>query len=342
MRYLELSTSPLLASASMASSGDGKLASGLVNGEGRVPAGDVCRSDEPCTDWQEEVRQGGSLPQVDLEAGVKGWASPPGSLFQVRGSNYATKKQKIASDVSIFKPLGVDWLRSHTKLDCVLARPDNRVMQALRRAHTHSHALKAFIFAVNLQIPGRDYHHAIFYHVLDDLIPHGSLLHRFIYDDDDGFRNSRFKLINRIVRGPWIVRATVGNYAACLLGKALTCNYTRGPNYFEIDVDIGSSALANAILHLALGYANSVTVDMAFVIEAQEEEELPERIMSAVRISQIDMALAALVEDSTEVAEQASRIPVRESSWKKLSRTISLLGQGGKSMKGKELQSGEC
>lgn len=332
----------------MASAGDADLASVYVNGDGNVPAGDletgpklVYRSDEPYSDWQEEVRLGGSLPQVDLQTGVKGWASPPGSLFQVRGNNYFTKKHKAASGESLFTPLGVDWLRSHRKLDHVLARQDNRVMQALHRAHAHSHALKSFIFAVNLQIPGRDYHHAIFYYVLDDPIPHGSLLHRFIHDDDDAFRNSRFKLINRIVRGPWIVRATVGNYAACLLGKALTCHYIRGPNYFEIDVDIGSSALANAILHLALGYVNSVTVDMAFLVEAQEEEELPERIMGAVRISQIDMASADLVEDSIENAANVPRAPVRESSWKKFSRSISFLGHGAKSFKDKEPQAGE-
>ncbi|KAF4352199.1 hypothetical protein G4B88_017231 [Cannabis sativa] len=34
---------------------------------------------------------------------------------------------------------------------------------------------------------------------------------------------------------------------------ALNCNYHRGTNYLEIDVDIGSSAIASAILHLVLG-----------------------------------------------------------------------------------------
>eukprot|EP00250_Pteridium_aquilinum_P009087 c18433_g1_i1 orf=192-1304(-) len=326
----------------MASDGDGELASVYSNGDGNVLEGGletssktVCISDQPYSDWKDEVRQGGSLPQVDLETGVKGWASPPGRLFQVRGSHYFSKKHKSVAGESLFEPLGVDWLRSHHKLGHVLAREDNRVVQALNRAHAHGHGLKSFIFAVNLQIPGRDYHHAIFYYVLDDPIPDGSLFHRFIHEDDT-FRNSRFKLINRIVQGPWIVRATVGNYAACLLGKALTCNYIKGPNYFEIDVDIGSSALANAILHLALGYVSSVTVDMAFLVEAQAEDELPERILGAVRISQIEMASAALVKDSIEPPASVTCAPVRESSWKKFSRSISLLGHGSKSFKDKE------
>lgn len=331
---------------SMASPCDGDLASIYVNGDTNVAGHDskpAPGSDEPyANNWQEDVRQGGSLRHVDLETGVHGWASPSGCQFQVRGSNYFVKKHKSASGESLFKPLGVDWLRSHYKLDHVLARDDNRVMQALRRAHAHGQSLKSFIFAVNLQIPGRDYHHAIFYYVLDDPIPHSSLLHRFIHEDDDAFRNSRFKLINRIVKGPWIVRATVGNYSACLLGKALTCSYCKGYNYFEIDVDISSSALANAILHLALGYVNSVTVDMAFLIEAQEEEELPERILGTVRIAQIEMSSAALVEDALDsTSTNAPRGPVRESSWKKFSRSISLLGQGSKSFKDKEPRTGE-
>ncbi|KAH7441706.1 hypothetical protein KP509_03G050000 [Ceratopteris richardii] len=216
-------------------------------------------------------------------------------------------------------------------------------MQALQRGHANGHGLKDFILAVNLQIPGRDYHHAIFYFVLEDPIPSHSLLYRFIHEDD-AFRNSRFKLINRIIKGPWIVRATVGNHAACLLGKALTCNYHKGSNYFEIDVDVSSSALANAILHLALGYVNSVSVDMAFLIEAQTEEELPERILGAVRISQIEMASAALVADPLDGATHVSahpRVPIRESSWKRLSRSISFLGQGSKCSKETDPHAGE-
>ena len=92
------------------------------------------------------------------------------------------------------------------------------------------------------------------------------------------------------------MKKAVGNYSACLLGKALTCNYHRGRNYFEIDVDIGSSAIANAILHLALGYVTSVTIDMGFVVEAQAEEELPERLIGAVRVCQMQMSSATVLD----------------------------------------------
>ncbi|XP_059642840.1 protein ENHANCED DISEASE RESISTANCE 2-like [Cornus florida] len=250
------------------------------------------------TDWRDEAISGGSLRHVDLHTGSNGWASPPGDVFSLRSQNYFSKKQKSPSGAWLLQPAGVDWLRSATKLDNVLARPDNRVMHALKKGQSQGKYLKTFVVAVNLQIPGRDHHSAVFYFSTDDPIPTGSLLRRFI-EGDDAFRNQRFKIVNRIVKGPWIVKTAVGNYSACLLGKALTCNYHIGSNYLEIDVDIGSSAIANAILRLALGYVTAVTIDMGFVVEAQTEEELPERLFGAVRVLQMEMSSATFVDTAS-------------------------------------------
>lgn len=252
-------------------------------------------SGDPSDDWRQEAIDGGSLRRVDLQGGINGWASPPGDLFSLRGPDYFSRRKKIPSGDWLLLPAGVDWLRSPHRLDNVLGRPDNRVAAALRRAHSLGKFLKSFVFAVNLQIPGHDCHSAVFYFATDDPIPPGSLLHRFVHGDD-AFRNSRFKIVNRIEKGPWIVKAAVGNYSACLLGKALVCNYYKGENYLEVDVDIGSSAIASAILKLALGCVTAVTIDMGFVVEAQAEEELPEKLFGAVRIAQIEMSAAAFVE----------------------------------------------
>ncbi|GER34402.1 hypothetical protein STAS_10625 [Striga asiatica] len=247
-------------------------------------------------DWREEAISTGSLKRVDLHTGSNGWASPPGDLFSLRGPNYFTKKAKVPAGEWLLEPAGVDWLRSSAKLDHVLARPDNRVMNALRG----SRSSKAFIIAVNLQVPGREHHSAVFYFSskIDEPINSNPLLYQFI-NGTDAFRNSRFKIVNKIVKGPWIVKTTVGNYSACLLGKALNCHYHRGPNYLEIDVDIGSSAIATAILRLALGCVTAVTVDMGFLVEAQKEEELPERLFGAVRICQMEMSSATFVDSAT-------------------------------------------
>ncbi|KGN55407.1 protein ENHANCED DISEASE RESISTANCE 2-like [Cucumis sativus] len=246
-------------------------------------------------DWISESINGGSLRHVDLQTGTNGWASPPGDLFCIRSTNYFTKRQKCPAGDYLLFPAGMDWLKSTSKLENVMAREDNRVSSSLRRAQSEGKSSKSFIFAVNLQIPNKDQYSAVIYFAAKDPIPTGSLLHRFIHGDDS-FRNQRFKIVNRIEKGPWVVKKTVGNYSACLLGKTLTCSYHRGSNYFEIDVDIGSSALASAILRLTLHYVDSVTIDMGFVLEAVTEDELPERLIGAVRVSQIEMAAAMEVE----------------------------------------------
>lgn len=253
------------------------------------------RSTSTASDWISESINGGSFRCVDLHTGTNGWASPPGELFSLRSKNYLTKRQKSPSGDYLLAPAGMDWIRSNGKLDNILSRPDNRVALALKKAQKEGKSMKSFIFAVNLQIPGKEHHSAVFYFATEDPIPAGSLLYRFI-NGDDAFRNQRFKIVNRIVQGPWIVKKAVGNYSACLLGKALTCNYHRGANYLEIDVDISSSAIAAAILHLALGYVTSVTIDMGFVVEAQAEEELPEKLIGAVRVCQMEMASATVME----------------------------------------------
>ncbi|CAN1816466.1 Protein ENHANCED DISEASE RESISTANCE 2-like [Linum perenne] len=252
----------------------------------------------PTPDWISESINGGSLRHVDLDTGKNGWASPPGDLFSLRSKTYLTNKQKSPSGNYQLSPAGMDWLKSTAKLDNVLGRPDNRVTQALRKAQSEGESLKSFVLAVNLQVPGKDQHSAVFYFASEDPLPPDSHLYKFV-NGDDAYRNERFKIVNRIVKGPWVVRKSVGNYSACVLGKALTCNYHRGPNYLEIDVDIGSSAIATAILHLALGCVTNVTIDMGFVVEAQEEDELPERLMGAVRVCQMEMSSATVVESET-------------------------------------------
>jgi hypothetical protein len=92
-------------------------------------------------------------------------------------------------------------------------------------------------------------------------------------------------------QGSWIVRQSVGS-TPCLLGKAVDITYIRGPNYLEIDVDIGSSTVANGVLGLVCGVITTLVVDMAFLVQGNTYEELPERLIGAVRVSHIELKSA--------------------------------------------------
>ncbi|KAL0738583.1 hypothetical protein Bca4012_014793 [Brassica carinata] len=246
-------------------------------------------------EWITETTNGGTARQVDLYTGINGWASPPGDGFSVRSGDYFTNKQKCPGGEYLLSLAGVDWLKSSTKLDNILSRPDNRVAHALREAQSLGQSQNGFIFAVNFHIPVHEHHHSVLYFVTEEPIPSDSLLKRFI-DGDESFRNERFKIVSRVLRGPWIVKAAAGQFGAFLVAKTVKCTYHKGPNYFEIDIDTGSWKILAALVRLLFGYARSLILDIGFVVEAQEVDELPERLIGAVRLCHMEVSSAFVVD----------------------------------------------
>ncbi|KAG6667391.1 hypothetical protein CIPAW_01G097800 [Carya illinoinensis] len=194
----------------------------------------------------------------------------------VRGPDYFSTRVKIPAGEYLLKPIGFDWIKSSTKIGEVLNHPNSRVRKVIEDEFPDGN--KPFVWAFNLQVPSKDNYSAVAYFATTDPIPEGSLMDLFL-KGDDGFRNSRLKLIANIVKGPWIVRKAVGEQAICIIGRALSCKYHLANNFIEVDVDIGSSMVASAIVHLAFGYITTLTVDLAFLIESQTQSELPERIL---------------------------------------------------------------
>jgi Protein ENHANCED DISEASE RESISTANCE 2, C-terminal len=91
---------------------------------------------------------------------------------------------------------------------------------------------------------------------------------RFLAGDGpaaDKMRNSKFKLIPSVAEGSWVIRQAVGN-TPVLLGNKLTTKYFRGPKYFEVSVDVGSSTTAASVVNLVKGTTKSLVVDMAILI----------------------------------------------------------------------------
>ena len=105
---------------------------------------------------------------------------------------------------------------------------------------------------------------------------------------DDEFRNSRFKLIPTVVEGSFIIKQSVGSKPT-LLGNKLKCPYYKGDNYFEVDIDISSNSVANTVVGMVQGVTKSLVVDLAFMLEAQGEEELPENVLGAVRLQNVSL-----------------------------------------------------
>lgn len=269
----------------------------------------ACPNGEAEHQWIENVKSGGAVPCLAPEDCPNGWATPPGDTFMVRGPEYLTSKVKLPGGEYLLKPLGFDWIRGPTKIGEVLKNKNHRVRKAIDEEASCGN--QPFVWAFNLQLPSKENYSAIFYFVSLEPTPEGSLMDRFL-KGDDAFRKSRLKLIANIVKGPWIVRTAVGEQAICILGRALSCKYIQESNFIEVDVDIGSSIVANAIVHLAFGYVTTLAVDLAFLIESQTESELPERLLGAVRFSELNPGSAGVYEvPSEEQQESAPFLPAR-------------------------------
>lgn len=223
----------------------------------------------------------GNLRRDDRENSRDCWRLSDGNNFRVRSKYFNSDKTKIPAGKHLMDLVSVDWFKDTKRMDHVARRQGCAAQVASEKG--------LFSLVVNLQVPGSTHYSMVFYFVTKKLVP-GSLLQRFV-DGDDEFRNSRLKLIPSVPKGSWIVRQSVGS-TPCLLGKAVDCNYIRGASYLEIDVDIGSSTVANGVLGLVCGVITTLVVDMAFLVQANTIDELPERLIGAVRVSHVELKSA--------------------------------------------------
>ncbi|XP_015581051.1 protein ENHANCED DISEASE RESISTANCE 2 isoform X2 [Ricinus communis] len=278
--------------------------------------------DRSGSEWIERIKSEGAVPLLEPDDCPNGWASPPGDTFMVRGPDYLTTKVKIPAGDYLLKPIGFDWIKSSTKIGEVLKNPNSRVRKVIDDQFQTGD--KPFVWAFNLQVPSKDNFSAVAYFVATEPVTEGTLMDQFL-KGDDAFRNSRLKLIANIVKGPWIVRKAVGEQAVCIIGRALTCKYCVAEDFIEVDVDIGSSVVASAIVHLAFGYITMLTVDIAFVIEGQTESELPEKLLGAFRFSDLNPASAHSFEPSPYGSSDSLQSSLPTRLWKSLGQGFSQL-----------------
>lgn len=225
------------------------------------------------------------------------WCEPAATGFQVRGRSYMSDKVKSDSLPAVFRLLTVDLVKCEKPLMTgMCSHPNERIQSALaREQRTGVKELPAFVFAINLVIPsGSALYHSVFYFGVDDInilkdtsSPFGKLANKFFFGDSDAFRNATFKLIPRVVDGNFVVRKAVGSKPA-ILGKKIKQTYIRTNRYMELIVDIASESMASRIVTMSLGYAKTLAVDMAFLLEGNDPTTLPEQIMAAVRMNHID------------------------------------------------------
>ncbi|KAK2993672.1 hypothetical protein RJ640_009487 [Escallonia rubra] len=186
----------------------------------------------------------GSMRRGKDEADTNCWTAPSGAGFMIRGKTYLKDNNKVTGGDPLLKLIAVDWFKVDNCVTNVALHPSGLVQSEAGKK-------LPFILVINLEVPARPNYSLVLYYAADRPVNKSSLLGRFI-DGTDAFRDARFKLIPSIKEGYWMVKRAVGT-KACLLGKAVTCNYLRQDNF----------------------------------LEAKEERELPEYILGTVRLNRV-------------------------------------------------------
>ncbi|KAK3011600.1 hypothetical protein RJ639_011435 [Escallonia herrerae] len=232
--------------------------------------------------WQDSISYsyGATLPKDSSCNLPCSWMAADPSSFLIRGENYLEDRQKIKAEGTLMEMVAADWLRSDKREDDLGGRPGGIVQKFAAQGGPE------FFFIVNIQVPGTTTYSLAIYYMMKTPLKEAPLLERFV-NEDDAYRNSRFKLIPYISKGSWIVKQSVGK-KACLVGQALEINYSRGKNYLELGIDVGSSTVARGVVSLVLGYLNNLVIEMAFLIQGNTQEELPEFLLGTCRLNHLD------------------------------------------------------
>ncbi|XP_052884877.1 protein ENHANCED DISEASE RESISTANCE 2-like isoform X1 [Gossypium arboreum] len=227
----------------------------------------------------------GNSLRKDLTATLpSSWSPGNPSLFLIRGRNYLQDKQKIKANGALMQMVGADWLISEKREDNLGSRLGGIVQ---------NHAAQGgpeFFFIVNFQIPGTPRYTLAMYFMMKSPLEDHPSLYKFV-NGDDAYRNSRFKLIPHVSEGSWIVKQSVGKRGS-LLCQTLEAQYFRGKNYMEVDVDVASSTVARSVCNLVIGYFSSMVLELAFVIQGNTREELPETLLGTSRLNRVDLSKA--------------------------------------------------
>ncbi|GMH77863.1 hypothetical protein TL16_g07565 [Triparma laevis f. inornata] len=226
------------------------------------------------------------------------WKDVPPSNFSIRGKTYKKDKKKISAGSSAaFRMIALDLIETDSPMmKGMCGHPTQRIQQALQREKEgDKNTMPPFVVAVNIALPGPPFYHVVCYYAVDDITmidgtngtEFSKLAQPFFFGEDDGLRDTTFKLIPQIIEGNFIVRRAVGSTPA-ILGTKLKQTYARTDRYLELIVDVGSSSVAAGVVRLSIGYARTLVVDLAFVLQGDTEETLPEKVFGMARFIKLN------------------------------------------------------
>jgi len=244
-------------------------------------------------------------PGAEMGEYLNRWSAPSHDLFKVRGPNYFKDKKKVKSEEFLFPARGIDLFLTDACPENIGA--NNGIMGG------HFRDVPSFV--VNFRLPWgvllfyfeipekfipwiRKGHDPDFDATKENLpslasmTPGDRTLCRFLSGTQQ-HKDEVWKIVPVVVEGPWIVKQAVGGKPA-IVGTKLPVTYIYEPAqgtkamYFEADLDIVASSAARGILSVVRSYTQTLTLDLGFVVQSMNEDELPEQMMVGCRLHGLD------------------------------------------------------
>ena len=214
-----------------------------------------------------------------------GWDYIDATQYNVRGKSYLSDKKKIPSEASAFETVEFSGFTTVNKTRFLSEQPYSYYARA------RAIGRKNFVFIMHFDL--NPMHVALTFELNGDAlekdIAFSTCWKRFL-QGDDSYKNKRIKLITSVVEANWMVRKAVGKPVPALIGNKLKCHWRQTDDVLECTCDVNSSMAAAAIVSVIKSACRGIVCDLVVLLEGQNEDELPERIIGGARAIHHDLA----------------------------------------------------
>jgi len=218
------------------------------------------------------------------------WSTFDASHFDVRSGTYFADKRKQPSGPAMLELLNADLIVNGTSGPVMRAteHPDFFPAHHWKNGDTRFLIVQNWIFppyqavvtaAVNFDAPC----------VADPSCPQYRVWKRFLEKNDEE-RADMIKLIMSVEQGPWMVKHAAPKKPVLIGRRLKTTTHYVPDKCLEIVFDVSSGkseAIATGIVMRGL---KSVQLASATVLEAREEDELPESVLLCFKVSNVNTA----------------------------------------------------